>query len=329
MLRLPQRTSNRQNDGTEQLLQTLLQSPVDTRSPELRPVTLCSSAEQREIALRSFRRRTWVDRALYRVERLLLLAVVGFFAFWLANGYGRDWLHTYQQRQPAALLPAVAAQTVYGAVLTSTAVLTASEPMSQTIALTSSQPMSQTLAVTSGGGIQQEHAFALPFTPAEVEREARYSPRSADYLAPQALPVPRQRVDLRPQRLIIPTIGVDTAVQEVFIEHSVWQVADYAAGYHHGSALPGENGNTVMAGHAGLRGAVFRDLGQLQKGDEVLVDAGNWRYRYQVRQRISVWPTQVEVMEPTPKPTLTLITCTAWDTQRLVVIADLIESRPL
>lgn len=211
------------------------------------------------------------------------------------------------------------AQTIYGAVLTDTILLTATTPL--------------TMPVAAGPDSTQslKRAVALPFTPAgmEHEQEVARQRNAADYLTPRTVSAPRMRVDPHPQRLLIPAIGVDTVVQEVFIADGVWQVADYAAGYHHGSALPGETGNVVMAGHAGLRGAVFRDLGTLAPGDVVLVDAGTWRHHYQVRQRLSVWPTQIEVMEPTPTPVLTLITCTAWDTQRLVVIADLIDSRPL
>jgi sortase A len=153
--------------------------------------------------------------------------------------------------------------------------------------------------------------------------------RAPDYLAPAHVPVAPVYADQRPERLLIPRLELVTPIKEVYLQDGVWQVADYAAGYHHGSALPGEPGNMVMAGHAGLRGAVFRSLGALRPGDDVLVDAGSWRYRYQVREQMSVWPTQVEVMASTPKPVLTLITCTAWDTKRLVVIADLVGSHPL
>ncbi len=132
----------------------------------------------------------------------------------------------------------------------------------------------------------------------------------------------------QPTRLIAPSIGLDTPVNEMFVVDGVWQVAEYAAGYLNGTALPGDPGNTALAGHAGLRGGVFRDLGQLQPGDEILLDAGGWRFRYRVRSMETVWPTQVEVLDPTPTQVLTLLTCTNWDTQRLVVVADLLDSRP-
>jgi len=59
------------------------------------------------------------------------------------------------------------------------------------------------------------------------------------------------------------------------------------------------------------------------------LDAAGWRYHYRVRETKSVWPNQVEVLESTPMPVLTLLTCTNWDTQRLVVVADLIDSKPI
>jgi sortase A len=117
-------------------------------------------------------------------------------------------------------------------------------------------------------------------------------------------------------------------VKEVFVVDGAWQVADYAAGYLNGTGLPGETGNTVLAGHAGLRGAVFRDLGALAPGDTIFLDAAGLRYHYRVRELKSVWPNQTEVLDPTTTATLTLLTCTNWDTQRLVVVADLLESKP-
>ena len=118
-------------------------------------------------------------------------------------------------------------------------------------------------------------------------------------------------------------------VYEVFQRDDGWEVAEYAAGFHNGTALPGTVGNSVFSGHAGLRGAVFKDLGRLKPGDDVIVETGGWRYVYRVRGSLSVWPNQIEVMDQTPTPVLTLITCTNWDTQRLVVVADLVDARPL
>ncbi|MGC8875273.1 MAG: sortase, partial [Chloroflexia bacterium] len=88
----------------------------------------------------------------------------------------------------------------------------------------------------------------LPFVP--------YSTTIA--LQPRDIPPPTPAPGLEnPTRLLIPRIQLDTPVVEVTIENGVWQVAEYAAGYHRGSARPGTLGNTVISGHKGLYGAVF------------------------------------------------------------------------
>ncbi len=148
-------------------------------------------------------------------------------------------------------------------------------------------------------------------------------------LQPRDVPPPTPAPGLEnPTRLLIPRIQLDTPVVEVTIENGVWQVAEYAAGYHRGSARPGTLGNTVISGHKGLYGAVFLRLDELMPGDEIFLYAGPRLFRYLVVEKKSVWPHQVEVMAQTPVPTLTLITCTAYDTQRLVVVARLDREMP-
>jgi sortase A len=46
-------------------------------------------------------------------------------------------------------------------------------------------------------------------------------------------------------------------------------VAEYPAGYLHGTGLPGIPRNVVLAGHVGLFGGVFANLGGLQAGDDI------------------------------------------------------------
>ena len=138
---------------------------------------------------------------------------------------------------------------------------------------------------------------------------------------------PALSLDLSPLYLEAPAARLKANVVEVFLREGAWEVADFAAGYHHGTGLPGE-GNLVMAGHKGIRGAVFANLEALRTGDEVFVDTADRRFRYRVRQTRRVWPSEVEVMYPTSTPTLTLLTCTNWDLQRFVVTADLVDSVP-
>lgn len=295
-------TAQRENEQRDQaLLAELLLAAAAEDAPPLRPVVLRTREAQRRSALRSFLQRTWFDRALYAAERVLGVAVLAVFGYWLVDGYGRDLWHSWQQPQVRAAPRA-------------TALPATPTPRPAAHMPAPPQPVAG-----------ERDAAALPF----IAPNMQDAPEQPDFLAPGKLAPAPQPSDPRPQQLAIPAIGLDTSVYEVFVQDGVWQVAEYAAGFHNGSALPGEPGNTVMAGHAGLRGAVFRNLGSVSVGNEVFVVAGGWRYRYRVREVKSVWPDQVEVMDPTPTRVLTLITCTAWDTQRLVVVADLQDSLPV
>jgi sortase A len=287
----PAAEPERQEDS---LLSALLTSEVPSRREQLRPARLRSTAEQRRDALSPFLLRTWLDHALHIAERGLVVVAAGVFLYWLADGYGRDWLHELRSAQPAQAAVERAAPT-------------------PTLRLPNTVPPAVAADLP-----------ALPFTTPDMASP----PANSDYMAPQQVLAMPSAADPRPQRLVMPSIGVDTPVKEVFVVDGAWQVADYAAGYHNGTTLPGNTGNTVLSGHAGLRGGVFRDLGGLSAGDEVIIETGGWSYTYRVRTLKAVWPTQIEVMNPTTTPVLTLITCTNWDTQRLIVIADLIGSRP-
>lgn len=278
------------------LLNALLTSDVPSRRGQLHPARLRSTTQQRAEALRGFLLRTWVDKSLSVVERLLVVAAVVTFVYWLADGYGRDWLYAWNNAQAAPT------------------------ELSATPAIQLPAP-----------NAAEQLGSALPFTRPEdaLEPTPNLGTQRDAFLAPQPLRDTNATANPRPQRLQIPAIGATMRVDEVFLTNGEWQVAEYAAGYHHGTALPGSVGNSVISGHAGLRGAVFRDLGRLQPGDSVILETATWRYVYQVRESISVWPHQVEVMAPTSTPVLTLITCTNWDLQRLIVFADLAEAHPL
>jgi sortase A len=279
------------------LLGTLLDAPPATATTRLAPVVLRSVDEQREHALRGFLRRTWVDRALTYVERGLIIGALLVFGWWFIDGPVRDWLH---ERSTSTIVTAAAPPQHHEQVVPSAA---------------PTAPVASLPYVTSA--MQQAEAEHAPPAPDDF-----IAPRRSNAEGPLA-------VATAPTRLIIPAINLDTPVKEVYVVDGVWQVAEYAAGYMHGTALPGEKGgNTALAGHAGLRGAVFKDLYQLKPGDDIYLDAGGWRYQYRVNGSTSVWPTQTEVLAATDKPILTLITCTNWDTQRLVVTADLIGSKP-
>jgi len=133
---------------------------------------------------------------------------------------------------------------------------------------------------------------------------------------PIPTPGPRQA-----SKVVIASIGVEAPV----VEGDGWEELKMGAGHHIGSANPGERGNMVISGHDDVYGEIFKDLGELNMGDEVEVYAGDTPYTYQVVAKRIVEPAEVSLLEPTPDATLTLITCYPYlvDTHRLVVIAEL------
>jgi sortase A len=283
------------------LLQTLLTTPIETlEAPQM---VSWSQAPQRSARRRSRLRAIRRDRILQGAQWLLIAASLVAFGYWTVEVPVRNWLHN-KPALPRATLSLAQLPARNAASDRDWAPRAASTPLL--------------------GSDDTPHAPATgdPVAQAPVE----------DYFAPRQIPPEQLVANLPPQptHLLIPSIKLDTPVVETFVNNEwQWEVAQYAAGYLHGTGLPGDPTNMVMAGHAGFFGGVFANLGSLVAGDDIFVDAAGWRYRYRVRETRIIWPNQIEVMDSTPTAVLTLITCTNWDIQRLVVIADLIESRPL
>jgi LPXTG-site transpeptidase (sortase) family protein len=83
-------------------------------------------------------------------------------------------------------------------------------------------------------------------------------------------------------------------------------VLDRGVGHLDGSALPGQAGNVVLAAH---RDTFFRGLRDIHNGDTVNVTTQSGPRTYKVDSTEVVDPAQTSVLDPTAKPTLTLITC--------------------
>ena len=79
-----------------------------------------------------------------------------------------------------------------------------------------------------------------------------------------------------------------------------------AVGHLANTALPGELGNVVLAGH---RDTFFRALEGVRAGDVITVRTPSRDFQYLVESTAVVPPTDVQVLEPTGGRTLTLITC--------------------
>jgi sortase A len=73
-----------------------------------------------------------------------------------------------------------------------------------------------------------------------------------------------------------------------------------------GTALPGENGNCIIAGH---RDTHFRVLKDIREGDDIVLQTETGQYLYRVRKTHIVSPENTSALKPTKTAALNLITC--------------------
>ena len=127
----------------------------------------------------------------------------------------------------------------------------------------------------------------------------------------------------------IPKIGVNKVVIEGVDVNDLRK----GPGHYPSTSLPGQEGDTAIAGHRTTYGAPFGDLDQLAPGDEITVVTVQGKFLYRVTEQKIVDPSDVSVLDPVPDPahaghnlaTLTLTTCNPKysASQRLIVEATL------
>jgi sortase A len=106
-------------------------------------------------------------------------------------------------------------------------------------------------------------------------------------------------------RIEIPRISLDRPVYEGITLGTL----DNGPGHWPGSAMPGQIGNVVVAGHRVSHSGPFRNIDQLQPGDEVVLTTADGRFVYVVSGSEVVEPTAIEVIDQTPAATATLFAC--------------------
>lgn len=100
---------------------------------------------------------------------------------------------------------------------------------------------------------------------------------------------------------------------------------DRGPGHWPGTAMPGEVGNVVVAGHRTSHQADFRHLDQLVPGDDVVFNTEAGVITYKVTGTQIVQPDAIWIVDPTATPTATLFACHPLGStaQRIVVNLEL------
>ncbi len=190
----------------------------------------------------------------------------------------------------------------------------------------------------------QERVVALAPLPSQTPLPSP-TPEPSPTLPPTSTPDPMAAAG-QPTRLEIPAIGVDAPVELVGLtpERAMDVPKGWMnAGWYRNGFLPGELGNSVIAGHLDTSTggpAVFWDLGQLVPGDEVHVTYEDGSRRSFVVEASKIYDHDAEgaIIESIFGKSLTadlnLVTCDgAWDhgaatyAKRLVVFTTLMPER--
>src|SRR5579884_2698675 len=132
-------------------------------------------------------------------------------------------------------------------------------------------------------------------------------------LPPTATPRPTPtRTPVLLRRIQAPSIGLDAAVVESKIVNGEWEVPKFVAGHLEGTSLPGNGSNIVLSGHVESisSGNVFAHIDELKPGDEVLLKTNTGDARYVIEGKNIVPNDDLQVVAPTAREELTLITCT-------------------
>jgi sortase A len=144
----------------------------------------------------------------------------------------------------------------------------------------------------------------------EAQREFQASPlfktppftsTSRSGSAPPALAPPPQIGDAV-ARLTIPRLATDLYV----VEGDGARQLRLGPGHLRGTAMPGANGNCVIAGH---RDTHFRVLKDIRQGDEIVLQTRDGDYTYRVNTTLIVSPRDTKSLRPTPDGELHLVTC--------------------
>jgi sortase A len=148
-------------------------------------------------------------------------------------------------------------------------------------------------------------------------------------LADTTLPVP---ADPPPPRAEEPYVELGTieipkiGITKKLLEGITLNTLDLAPGHWPGTAMPGQVGNVVIAGHRTSHDKPFRYVDQLTIGDEVIFTTTEGRFVYSVTGTTVVQPDAMYIIDQTSTPTATLFAChpPGSTRQRIVVTLALV-----
>ena len=169
--------------------------------------------------------------------------------------------------------------------------------------------------------VRLEAAVAPP-GPAPVPAPAPKRPRARAVDVPADPYAPEPIVELG--TIEIPRLGVRQRLMQGVTLRNI----DLGPSHWPGTAMAGEPGNMVVAGHRVTNSRPFRNIDQLEAGDQIHVTTRGQQATYQVASKFVVTPDRTDIADPTDTPMLTMFACHPPGSARLryVVRADLVAA---
>lgn len=151
-------------------------------------------------------------------------------------------------------------------------------------------------------------------TPPAITTEEAVEPPAVEQYKPTVL-----------GKVKIPSASIDL----LLVEGTSSKDLNWGAGHMSSTPMPGEIGNTAIAGHRNYTfGSYFSRLGEVEIGDTITVEYGGSNYTYEAYDILTVLPDDVSVLKQTKDSAIiTLITCTpkGSNTHRLIIHGKLID----
>ena len=117
----------------------------------------------------------------------------------------------------------------------------------------------------------------------------------------------------------IPKIGVTKSMYEGITLSTL----NHGPGHWPGTALPGSQGNVVIAGHRVSHDKPFRNLDKLAPGDQVIMTTDAGRFVYEVTGTDIVYPDALWIADQTADYTATLFACNPPGSTRQRIVVHL------
>jgi LPXTG-site transpeptidase (sortase) family protein len=176
--------------------------------------------------------------------------------------------------------------------------------------------LSSGVLVAVGDKGQGASVAAAASVTSEVFEDLPLPPTTVTTL-PLADPAPRTRPSAPPanERAKVPIVKIgEVRIPKIGLVHPVYEgvtltVVDRGPGHWPGSAVPGQLGNAVFAGHRVTHSHPFRHVDKLVPGDDIIFAMPNGTFTYKMTKQEIVKPTDTWIVNPTPDATLTLFAC--------------------